>query len=321
MIAPDLGGCSARCIRAPRHAETNGRMASSRQRLRRLVLAIGASLAALLAAVVLASRNPPTPIDLSPQTLPAPGDTPLRVERPMEFSPTRAAMQPLIDAGLAGDLPIAASLIGRMTDVDPNSPLQLAFDQLLTSPDAAAMTALLDASRNEFIQRSLDSVNGIKSDATDAAEPKRQILIRMLLGEEYARAQGQLSPAESDKALWEMTNITDSYGAEPDLRAIAAQLVESRLTQTRDDEERWSRETPQQRAPDDSPDAALRHWTRGLLDYAMEQAARDGRTATFEDYAARYLALPIDGKPQFEESNRRYYEERVKQFRELLAGK
>ena len=273
----------------------------------------------MLAAIFLNPRHGPTPTNPSPEPLPTQQDGPPRL--PVEITPAKAAMQPLIDAGLAGDLPIAASLIGRMTDVDPNSPVELTFDQLLTSPDAAAMTAFLDAARNEFIQRALDSANRASSDRPDSAEPQRQVFIRMLLGVEFARAQGQLSPTESDKALWELTNIMDSRGAEPDLRAIAAQLVESRLTQTRDDEERWSREAPEQRSPDDSPDAALRHWTRGLLDYAMEQAARDGRTATFDDYAARYLALPIDGKPQFEESNRRYYADRVKQFRELLAGK
>lgn len=288
---------------------------------RRGVVAAGATLAALLVVVAVVSRQPSTQPAPAPEPLASSDTTRRRVDLPVETTPTTAAMKPLIDAGLAGDLPYAASLLDRMTDVDANSPLQLTFDQLLSSPDAPAVNAFLDAAGNEFRERLFDSAKGIAGDRPDAAEQKRQILIRMLLGVEFARARGQLSPAEGDKALWQLTNITDSYGAEPELRAIAAQLVESRLTQTRSDEERWSRETPEQRAPDDSPDAALRSWTRGLLDYAMEQAARDGRKADFEDYAARYLALPIDGKPQFEESNRRYYADRVKQFRELLAGK
>jgi hypothetical protein len=231
----------------------------------------------------------------------------------------RAAMEPLLLANLHADLPDAAAIIAGIESFNPGSAVERLFAALVADPTPESVRAFLDAANAELRERRFGDEPDPEPERPDASMPNRQVQLRMLLGVEYARARGLLDAPVADKSLFELASALASDG-DDDLHAAAALIVEMRLQDTADDEARWASIPPDQVVEDNSFDARSRHWLRGLLEVAMENAAREGRAADFEAFASRYIALPRGGTPDSRERDRSYRQSRAESFRNRLQA-
>lgn len=251
----------------------------------------------------------------------APAATAPERDRPTSARPAgpdahavHAAIEPLLLANLHADLPDAAAIIAGIESFNPGSPVEGSFAALVADPTRQSVRAFLDAANAELRERRFEGEPDPDPDRPDASMPTRQVQLRMLLGVEYARARGMLDAPDADRSLVELAGALANDG-DDDLRAASALIVELRLQDTAADEARWARLPPEQVLEDNSPDAQSRRWIRGLLEVAMENAAREGREADFEAIAARYVALPRGGTPDSRERDRMYREARAESFR------
>lgn len=226
-----------------------------------------------------------------------------------------SALQPLIAANLENELPRALGLIANLRAVDSNSKVESTFGELIADPNDTRMKAFMDAAATELRDRRLDFAHEGEPKRPEGEEPQRQLALRMVLAVQYARARGLMTAPEADKALWEATIQLESSG-EADLHELLNRVVEDRLGETLADEQRWDPV-----AREDDPEAEARHWVRGMLDLAMEFAARDGRAEAFEGYAERYVRLGVPGTPEFRERDEQYRRERAREFRRVLEAR
>jgi hypothetical protein len=233
----------------------------------------------------------------------------------------QASMKLLSDARLFADIPVGMGLLSGLTPQD-GTKIEDAFGDLLREPTPEKTQKFLNVAKSELRERRLDEARtGAIEMRPEAAELRRQLLLRIVLGVEYARAAGGLNSGEADGALWELGAIPPpDIREETDLREAIDAMIDRRLAQTIEEESRWAAIPEDQLVDDLSSDSLSRHWVRGLLDIRMEAAALEQRPAEFEQLADRYLAIPEAGDPELRQRSLDARRARVDSFRQLLRS-
>lgn len=276
-----------------------------------------APLQSLIAASGNASSSSGSSLSPTPRQRTSPAAGLLSEKPPLANPPAlTAAMDQLVAAGLIADASEAFAMLAQ-ADSTSDSPIENEFLRFLADPTDANFRSLQSLTDAELRERRLDTVRTDPARRQELADSTRRLALRLLASAEYARTSGLVEPFRADEYLWGAAVSLSSLDT-PELSTTLDSLIRRRLTQTLDDESRWGAEPLEKRTDPNAPDAAARHWVRGLLDLAMESASRSGDAAAFESYAQRYLNIPYADIPQNQESWQRSQSDRVQTWRNLL---
>jgi hypothetical protein len=250
-----------------------------------------------------------------PKSHPASSAAPVQVDSApvTPRTPLAESLDRLTDAGLYGDAALATALIAQVSPDPLGNDIDRTFNEFILDPTAPRARACIMAAKVELRDRVIDKFRDSPQQRATKDEPTRQVLLRIIIVAEYARASGGMPPNRVEYVL-DMAYNAMNYTDASDLRDAVGRSIESALVDEAP-EVPWRSSELELHSPGDN----ARLFRRNLLADAMRIAVEQGRTEAFESYARRYLALPDAGTGQGQQAAASARQQQVADLRARIS--